>query len=180
MAPALAKRILEHDYEADGTGFLDTDALTRTLGVHDDSWSAEVMGQALALAGFRVLELDLAQVDLAEELRQGGQYLLDGVLNDQYMASDGVSIVQLDPMDDSLPPPELEPERWRHSIAVSEGRILEQMERELELRCLWLHPGVPCRPDTSRAYLRSIDRAFRVVPAPAVCGGGEGAPNGCG
>ena len=182
IAPVLAQRIAEHDDEAGAaSSFLDTDALARTIGVHDDSWSADVMGRALARAGFRVVELDLDQVDLAAALRQGGRFLLDGVLNGQYTAADGVSVVHTDPLDDSLPPPESAPERWRHSVAVSKGRVLEQMEREMPIKCLWLRPGTPCRPDASRAYLRSIDRAFRIAAAvPAARGGGTSGASGGG
>ena len=173
IAPVLARKLLAFDYSSDG-GFLDTDEVARrSVGIRDNCWGVEVMASALGKAGYNVLEIDLETVDLGALLRGAGRFLVDGVLNLEYTAADGVTVITNDPMDDTLPSPAEAPERWRHSVAVIDGTIFEQMDRELSVECLWLceacevtTKGAPsARPDVQRGYLRQIDRVFEVTVA---------------
>ena len=58
--------------------------------------------------------------------------------------------------------PEAAPGRWRHSIAVKKGRVLEQRDDEFSARWLWMGEGN--RPNPERGYMRRILKAYTVTP----------------
>lgn len=125
-------------------------------GITDDAWDATVMTNALAKKGFVARELDLATARWVSSLHRGS-FIMDGILNRQYVNPDGGEEVKQDPTD-SLPD---DPSAWCHTIAVQNGRILEQMDRTLPIEALWL-TGDPAMPDLGKGYLRQLDRVFRV------------------
>ena len=135
----------------------------------DDYWLHEVIKVAVVKAGydFRKLDLTDAQCSLAEEVHKGA-VLIDGIQNQHWMK--GTVSEETNPHcswhtnapDYTGLGPEAAPGRWRHSIAVKKGRVLEQRDDEFSARWLWMGEGN--RPNPERGYMRRILKAYTVTP----------------
>jgi hypothetical protein len=133
----------------------------------DDYWLHEVIKVAVVKAGYDFHKLDLVQDSLAEEVRKGA-VLIDGIQNQHWMK--GTVSDETNPHcswhtnapDYTGLGPEAAPGRWRHSIAVKKGRVLEQRDDEFSARWLWMGEGN--RPNPERGYMRRILKAYTVTP----------------
>ena len=129
------------------------------VGVPGVSWPPEVVKRAVVNAGWHMEKLDLAKVDLREELQQG-RYLLDGVLNDKFVqVVNGEEVTFFTDEEDKTTPANNQA-GWRHSIAVRDGRILE---KEFETSADWLWLGEGNRPDPLKGYLYKILIVYRLT-----------------
>ena len=133
----------------------------------DDYWLHEVIKVAVVKAGYNFHKLNLVQDSLAEEVRKGA-VLIDGIQNQHWMK--GTVSDETNPHcswhtnapDYTGLGPEEAPGRWRHSIAVKNGRVLEQQDDEFSARWLWM--GDTNLPNPERGYMRRILKAYTVTP----------------
>ena len=140
----------------------------------DDYWLHEVIKIAVVEAGYDFRKLNLDTCSLPDEVK--GAVLIDGIQNRDWMK--GTVSDKTNPRnswyenapDDTGPGPEAAPERWRHSIAVKDGRVLEQNDEEFSAKWLWVGEGN--RPNPERGYMRRILKAYTVLRA-ADTGRGE-------
>jgi hypothetical protein len=140
----------------------------------DDYWLHEVVKVAVVDAGYDFRKLNLDTCSLPDEVK--GAVLIDGIQNRDWMK--GTVSDKTNPRhswyenapDDTGPGPEAAPERWRHSIAVKDGRVLEQNDEEFSAKWLWVGEGN--RPNPERGYMRRILKAYTVLRA-ADTGRGE-------
>ena len=141
------------------------------VGVPDDRWHNRVVNLAVIQAGWHMTKLDLAKVDLREELRQG-RYLIDGVLNDKFVqVVDGKEETFLADEEDKTTPADNQA-GWRHSIGVRDGHILEK-EFATSIDSLWLGEGN--RPDPCKGYMYKVLVVYRLtkcVSRDPTCKGG--------
>lgn len=139
--------------------------------VADDNWCTEVVVKVLHAAGFHVRKVDLSKGTLRVLVGEGHSLLIDGVLNDTFVDTNGEE-VQIDPDDDG-PGPAHDPGSWRHAVAVVNSEICEQFEQRFDAKVLHLDSrGVP---DKSKGYMCVILKAYVVFP----CTGGEGCRGAC-
>ena len=105
--------------------------------VPGSTWHPEVVKRAVVQQGFHFHKLDLTRVKLRVELKRG-QFLIDGVLNASYVTLHrGKKLRRLTDPDDATTPYNNEGQ-WRHSVAVSDGRILEK-KFTMSTQWLWLN-----------------------------------------
>ena len=150
----------------------------------DDYWLHEVIKIAVVEAGYDFHKLDLLRDSLADEVRKGA-VLIDGVQNQHWMkgnvsnADSPTNSWRTNAPDYTGLGPEAAPGRWRHSIAVQNGRVLEQNDDEFSARWLWLDGGSD--PNPERGYMRHILKAYVITQRRAarkqmqVCDTGRGA-----
>jgi hypothetical protein len=146
------------------------------IGIPNDRWHPEVVKAAVVNEGFHFRKLNLAKVDLREEVKWG-DLMFDGVLNDTYVRrwvkddkhldpewveddvnlSKGYIRLRTDP-DDKTTAANNEA-GWRHAIAVRNRKIVDK-EVEMSAAYLWL--GDDNRPDVNRSYFRKIYKVYRI------------------
>ena len=128
----------------------------------DQKWHPEVVKRVLNSQNFHMHKVDLKSVDLRSLFRKDGDYLVDGVLNDTFIkVHKGEEIRTWNDVDDESSPFDNE-SRWRHSIAVSNGRILE---KEFRISARWLHLDENNNPDQNKGYMYKIFTVYRISPA---------------
>jgi hypothetical protein len=146
------------------------------IGIPNDRWHPEVVKAAVVQEGFHFRKLNLAKVDLREEVKWG-DLMFDGVLNDTYVRrwvkddkhidpewveddvnlSKGYIRLRTDPGDKTTAASN--EAGWRHAIAVRSRKIVDQ-EVEMSTAYLWL--GDDNRPDVNRSYIRKIYKVYRI------------------
>lgn len=94
-------------------------------------------------------------------LKEGRSFLVDGVLNNSFVkvekGEEGRYFT--DPLD-STDPRQAE-DRWRHCVAVKDGKVLE---REFRTSEEWLWIGEDGRPDSEKGYMHKIYNVYEVWP----------------
>ena len=145
------------------------------VGIHDQQWHSEVVKRAVIAQDFHFHKLDLSAVNLKKELHTG-DYLLDGVLNSSYckMVKGKDIWEETDELDHSGITPAANEGHWRHSIAVSDGRKLEdEYTGEMSARWLWLDDH--SRPDRAKGYFYKILKVYRISKCTEIGSGCKGA-----
>ena len=145
------------------------------VGIPDQQWHPEVVKRAVIAQDFHFHKLDLSAVNLKKEL-QTGDYLLDGVLNSSYckMVKGKEIWEETDELDKSGITPAANEGHWRHSIAVSDGRKLEdEYTGEMSARWLWLDNH--SRPDREKGYFYKILKVYRISKCTKIGTGCKGA-----
>eukprot|EP01047_Picozoa_sp_COSAG01_P081887 COSAG01_NODE_16516_length_1230_cov_1.320071_1_plen_198_part_00 len=129
------------------------------VGIRDEEWCMEVIKLAVTAAGFDFEKLDLSACNLKEELKRG-KHLIDGIQNREWLRDKHTYVN--DPDDEGEGPETAAGRnRWRHSIAVSGGRVLEQNDDRFGMKWLWIGDGN--KPDTSKGYMREILKVFKIT-----------------
>ena len=124
-------------------------------GVPDDRWHSKVVQLTVANAGYDFRKVELQTVDLKTLLKKGS-YLIDGILNNNYVMMG--ERYDTDP-DDTTTPASNEA-GWRHSIAVQDGRILE---KEFNMSAKWFWLGDNNRPDRTKGYMYKILKVYEIT-----------------
>ena len=130
------------------------------VGVPGEAWCVDVVKRVVVAAGFdfRIVPVN---AELPALLADEGSFLIDGLLNKSF-----VKVVNRreerheNAPEDSTTPWEA-PERWRHTIAVRNGRILEEWGW-MNVRVLWLRANGT--PDDARGYMYRVHRVYRLAP----------------
>eukprot|EP01043_Picozoa_sp_COSAG02_P034191 COSAG02_NODE_2378_length_9005_cov_4.989782_4_plen_567_part_00 len=125
-----------------------------------DNWCSEVIKLAVIRAekNFHKLDLRSRDVSLQQELKRG-TFLIDGVQN-RYWTK--LSNEYTNAPTYTGPGPEQDANSWRHSIAVKDGRVLEQNEDVFTAKWLWLQDDN--RPDVTKGYMREVLKVYRITP----------------
>ena len=124
----------------------------------DDTWHCDVVRRTVLQAGYDFNKLNLNQVNLTKEFKIG-DFFLDGVLNDSFVKVErGKKRKYLTDETDSTLPYNNE-SNWRHSIAVSNGRILE---KEFDMSSRWLWLDNENKADTSKGYMYKVLKVYHI------------------
>lgn len=131
-------------------------------GVKGQTWHIKVVQQVVIQQKHKFIKLNLKQIDLQQTLKHG-KFLIDGILNDSFVSIDNGTLQRwyTDPQDKS--DPRINEDKWRHMIAVQDGRILEK-EFTIPTEYLWItHANMV---DQRKAYMLKILMVYDVGDTP--------------
>ena len=141
------------------------------VGVDDDLWHIEVIGEAIRLQGWHFRKVPAASSATATALTCGpGTFFVDGTLNKHWQM--GICEMLNDESDES--DPAQQPGAWRHAVAVVDGQVREQQGQRIDARWLWLDRA-DGSADPAKGYMRELLRVYRVGP----CSGAAGCKGTC-
>ena len=133
-------------------------------GVDNDKWHPLVIKSVLIDADFHFTKLPHERrQNLANELaREDTHFLIDGVLNSEFVDADG-EIVETDPADVDGPRPWEKggASHWRHAVIVVDGKIKEQSDQEWDISVL--HLNAHGDPDNRKGYFWSIAKVYEIT-----------------
>jgi len=131
------------------------------VGVAGDRWHQDIVKQAVVSMGYHFHKLDLNIVSLKDALKSG-TYLVDGVMNNSHLRRGHhgkMYWIEQDPADSS--DPRTEEMKWRHSIAVRDGRVLDpNYGTDMSVRYLWLDANN--EPDRDKGYMLKLLKVYRI------------------
>ena len=137
----------------------------------NDTWHSQVVRRAVINRQYHMKKVDLRSEHLGTLLKKG-DYLIDGVLNSSYVYLYGGFEIRQPTVPDDTTTPYSNEAAWRHSVAVSNGRILEK-EFTMGAKWLWLRENNV--PDRERGYMYKIFKVYRMYACNRPgqgCGGG--------